>query len=157
MSQYSALVRRLGSHRWFAALGRWMTPLDRRLDRLTNGRWSVLGRQVLPSLLITTRGRNSGLPRTQLLLYAVDGDAYIVVGSNWGQAHHPEWSANLLAQPIARVMLGDREFGVRATLTTGAERERLWQLVQRVWPPYAAYADHAAGRPIRIFRLMPER
>src|SRR4029453_1705395 len=112
MSQYSALVRRLGSRRWFAALGRWMTPLDRRLYRLTNGRWSVLGRQGLPSLLITTRGRNSRRPPTQLLLYAAGGDAYIVVGSNWGQAHHPECSANLLAQPIARVMLGDREFGV---------------------------------------------
>jgi deazaflavin-dependent oxidoreductase (nitroreductase family) len=76
--------------------------------------------------------------------------------SNWGQAHHPAWSANLLAQPTARVILGDREFDVRAVLATGAERDRLWQLVQRIWPGYVAYANRAEGRQIRIFRLTPE-
>jgi deazaflavin-dependent oxidoreductase (nitroreductase family) len=156
MSQYTALLRRLGNQRWFAALGRLVTPLDRRLYRLTNGRWSVIGRHELPSLLITTTGRKSGLPRTQPLLYATDGDEYIVIGSNWGQAHHPAWSANLIAQPSARVTLGEREFGVHATLATGAERERLWELLKRIWPGYAAYARRAEGREIRIFRLTPE-
>jgi deazaflavin-dependent oxidoreductase (nitroreductase family) len=156
MSRYTALIRRLGSRRWFAALGRRTTPLDRRLYRLTRGRWSVLGRHRLPSLLITTTGRKSGLSRTQPLLYATDGDGYIVVGSNWGQAHHPAWSANLLARPTARVTLGDREFDVRAALLTGTERDRLWKLVQPVWPGYAAYAERAENREIRIFRLTPE-
>lgn len=155
MSQYTALVRRLGSQRWFAAVGRRLASLDRRLYRLSRGRWSVIGRKVLPSLLITTTGRKSGLPRTQPLLYAVDGDAYIVVGSNWGQAHHPAWSANLIAQPRARVTLLDREFDVHATLITGAEREPLWQLLQPIWPGYAAYAERAEGRQIRVFRLTP--
>lgn len=156
MSQYTALVQRLGAQRWFAALGRRLAPLDRRLYRLTHGRWSVLGRHSLPWLLITTTGRKSGLPRTQPLLYIMDGGGYIVVGSNWGQAHHPAWSENLLAQPTARVTLGDREFDVRATLTTDAERDRLWQQAQQIWPGYAAYAKRADGRQIRIFRLMPE-
>jgi deazaflavin-dependent oxidoreductase (nitroreductase family) len=155
MSRYTALMRRLGHRRWFAAAGRRLTPLDRRLYRLSHGRWSVIGRTVLPSLLITTTGRTSGLPRTQPLLYAVDGDAYIVVGSNWGQAHHPAWSANLLAEPTARVILLDREFDVDATLITGAERDRLWQLLLPIWPGYAAYAERAEGRQIRIFRLTP--
>jgi deazaflavin-dependent oxidoreductase (nitroreductase family) len=156
MSRYTALVQRLGTQRWFAALGRRLAPLDRRLYRLTRGRWSVIGRHGLPSMLITTTGRKSGLPRTQPLLYAPDGDAYVVVGSNWGQAHHPAWSGNLLAQPAARVTVGDREFAVRATLAAGAERDRLWELVQRVWPGYAGYAVRAEGRQIRIFRLIPE-
>lgn len=155
MSRYTAVLQRLGSQRWFAALGRRLTPLDRRLYQLTRGRWSVIGRHGLPSLLITTIGRKSGLPRTQPLLYANDGDGYIVVGSNWGQEQHPAWSSNLLAQPTARVTLGDREFEVHATLTTGAERDRLWQLVQRIWPGYAAYAVRAEGRQLRIFRLRP--
>jgi deazaflavin-dependent oxidoreductase (nitroreductase family) len=106
-------------------------------------------------MLLTTTGRTSGLPRTQLLLYAIDGDGYIVVGSNWGQAHHPAWSANLLAQPAARVTLGERELDVHATLAAGAERDRLWQRVQRVWPAYTSYAERADGREIRIFRLRP--
>jgi deazaflavin-dependent oxidoreductase (nitroreductase family) len=157
MSRYTALLRRLGARRWFATLGRWLTPIDRRLYRLTGGRWSVIGRHELPSLLLTTTGRTSGLPRTQPLLYAVDGDGYVVIGSNWGQAHHPAWSSNLLAEPAARVLLGDREFDVHATLTTGDERDRLWQSVQRIWPGYAAYAERAAHRELRIFRLAPPR
>jgi deazaflavin-dependent oxidoreductase (nitroreductase family) len=155
MSPYTALVQRLGAQRWFAALGRRLAPLDRRLYRLSDGRWSVVGRHQLPTLLITTTGRKSGLPRTQPLLYATDGGGYVVVGSNWGQAHHPAWSSNLLAQPAARVTLGRREFDVRAALATGAERDRLWELVQPVWPGYAAYAERAEAREIRIFRLTP--
>jgi deazaflavin-dependent oxidoreductase (nitroreductase family) len=156
MSRYTVVLQRLGSQRWFAAIGRRLVPLDRRVYQLTKGRWSAIGKHGLPALLITTTGRKSGLPRTQPLLYSTDGDGYVVVASNWGQAHHPAWSSNLLAQPAARVTLGNREFDVRATLVDGSERERLWQLVQRVWPGYAAYADRAEGRQIRIFRLAPE-
>jgi deazaflavin-dependent oxidoreductase (nitroreductase family) len=153
MSRYTALVQRLGAQRWFAAIGRRLAPLDRRLYRLTGGRYSVIGRHGLPSLLITTTGRKSGLPRTQPLLYTQDGDAFVVVGSNWGQQHHPAWSSNLLAEPKARLTIGTDEFEVRATLVEGAERDRLWRLVQRVWPGYEAYAARAEGRHIRIFRL----
>ncbi len=153
MSRYNALLRRLGSRRWFAAAGRLVTPLDRRLHRWSRGRWSVVGRDQLPSLLITTTGRRSGLPRTQPLLYVTDGDDLVVVGSNWGRPHHPAWSANLLAQPRARVALGGHEFDVHATLATGAERDRLWPLLLRIWPGYAAYAKRADNREIRVFRL----
>ncbi len=156
MSRYTVLLQRLGAQRWFAAAGRRLVPLDRRMYQLTKGRWSAIGKHGLPALLLTTTGRRSGLPRTQPLLYGTDGDGYVVVGSNWGQAHHPAWSANLLAHPTARVTIGDREFGVHATLATGAERDRLWQLVQRIWPGYAAYAQRAGYRQIRIFRLTPD-
>ena len=153
---WTALLRRVGRQRWFARLGRLVTPLDRRLYRLTGGRWSVIGRHELPTLLLTTTGRRSGRPRTQPLLYARDGDAYVVVGSNWGQAAHPAWSANLLAEPAARVTIGGRPpIGVIAALATGAERDRLWLQVQRIWPGYADYADRARDREIRIFRLIP--
>ena len=155
MSSYTTLLRRLGHHRWFAAAGRLLTPIDRRLYRLTRGRWSVIGRHDLPSLLLTTTGRRSGLPRTQPLLYATDGEGYVVIGSNWGRPDHPAWSANLIAQPVARITLGEREIDVRATLATGAERDRLWRLLQRVWPGYATYARRAEHREIRIFRLTP--
>ena len=153
MSRYTALVRRLGTQRWFAALGRRLSRMDGRLYRLSRGRWSVIGRPELPALLITTTGRKTGLPRTQPLLYVIDGDGYVVVGSNWGQAHHPAWSENLLALPSARVTLGDREFDVRATLIDGDERDRLWQSMERIWPGYTAYAERAEGRQIRVFRL----
>jgi deazaflavin-dependent oxidoreductase (nitroreductase family) len=154
---YTALVQRLGHQRWFAAMGRRLTPLDRRVQRWTRGRWSVAGRQVLPELLLTTTGRRSGLPRTQPLLYVRDGEAYVVVGSNWGQAHHPAWSTNLLATPDAALSVDGQEVPVRATLVTGAERDRLWGLLARVWPAYDTYDRRAAGRELRMFSLSPKR
>ncbi|GLY92753.1 nitroreductase family deazaflavin-dependent oxidoreductase [Actinoplanes sp. NBRC 103695] len=130
-------------------------PLDRRLIRLTRGRFSVVGwRTAPPTLLLTTRGRRSGLPRERPVLYARDGDAYLVIGSNWGQDHHPAWSANLLDEPAATVTVAGVTTAVRATFLTGAERDRVWPLLLRVWPAYRSY-DERAGRTLRIFQLLP--
>ncbi|MCB0945391.1 MAG: nitroreductase family deazaflavin-dependent oxidoreductase, partial [Mycobacterium sp.] len=74
--------------------------------------------------LLTTTGRKSGLQRTSALSYLRDGDRLLVLGSNFGQRHHPGWSSNLIAEPEATVALGGTEIPVTATLLTGAERER---------------------------------
>lgn len=150
----ATLARRLGHRRWFASLFRRLVPLDRALGKLTRGRVVALRIDGLPSLLITTTGRKSGEPRTNPLLYATDGDGYVVIGSNWGQAQHPAWSGNLLANPAATVTLDGRCIPVHATLATGAERDRLLALALRVWPAYQTYIERA-GREIRIFRLAP--
>jgi deazaflavin-dependent oxidoreductase (nitroreductase family) len=146
------LTRRLGHHRWFARAFRALVPLDRALGKATRGRVVALHIDGLPSLLITTTGRKSGQPRTNPLLYAPDGDGYAVIGSNWGQQHHPAWSANLLADPHATITLAGREIPVVAELATGAERERLLGLVLEVWPAYQTYMERS-GREIRLFRL----
>ncbi|MBM2616295.1 nitroreductase family deazaflavin-dependent oxidoreductase [Actinoplanes sp. LDG1-06] len=128
-------------------------PLDRRLIRLTKGRLSVTGwRTAPPTLLLTTRGRRSGRLRERPLLYARDGDAYIVMGSNWGQAQHPAWSGNLLADPAGQVTVAGETFAVHAALVEGPERDRLWPLLLRVWPAYREY-DARSGRELRVFRL----
>jgi deazaflavin-dependent oxidoreductase (nitroreductase family) len=151
---FSSIVRRLGSRRWLINFGRAVVPVDRFVGRLSHGRISVLGIVGLPSLMLTTTGRHSGQPRCQPLLYAPDGDGYVVVGSNWGGPTHPGWSANLLADPAATAEVRGRRIPVRAVLAEGAERERLWQLAVRTWP---AYQNYAAGtdRTIRLFRLVP--
>jgi deazaflavin-dependent oxidoreductase (nitroreductase family) len=155
MSVLATLARRWGGQPWFAVVGRAYMRLDRLLGVATKGRFVALGQRELPSLLITTTGRSTGRARTSPLLYAPDGDAYVVIGSNWGQAHHPGWSANLLAHPDAVVTLGGRSIPVRARLIEGAERERLRGLLVRVWPAYATYEQRAEGRQLRVFRLEP--
>ena len=153
MGWYTNVIRSLGHRPWFAAVGRTAVPLDRWLQRTTGGRITVIGRTALPTLLLTTRGRKSGLPRTVPLLYAPDGDSFVVTASNWGQDHHPAWSANLLADPAATVLLdGGREIQVQARLVEGAERDRVWPLVLRVWPAYDTYVERS-GREIRVFVL----
>jgi deazaflavin-dependent oxidoreductase (nitroreductase family) len=148
------LARRLGHRRWFARTFRVLVPLDRALGRMTRGRVVALHIDGLPSLLITTTGRKSGEPRTNPLLYAPDGDGYVVIGSNWGQQHHPAWSGNLLANPHATVTLDGRTIPVRAELAVGAERDRLLNLALEIWPAYQTYIERS-GREIRIFRLTP--
>jgi hypothetical protein len=53
--------------------------------------------------------------------------------------------------------LGGRPFRAEV-ITDDAERARLWDLADRVFPPYAAYRVRAgaAGRVIPIVRLHPE-
>jgi deazaflavin-dependent oxidoreductase (nitroreductase family) len=154
MSWLSVAVRRLGHQPWLGVVGRRLVSLDRRLLRHARWRFAAPSRLSLPpALLLTTTGRRSGQPRTQPLLYAVDGDGWVVIGSNWGQRHHPAWSLNLLAHPDAEIMIGDETVPVRARLVTGTERDRLWQQLLTIWPAYRSY-EQRAGRDLRIFRLV---
>jgi deazaflavin-dependent oxidoreductase (nitroreductase family) len=145
-----SLARALGQRRWFARLGPVVVSTDRLVARLTGGRLIALG--VVPSLLLTTTGRRSGQPRTTPLLCLPDGDALLVIGSNWGGPRHPAWALNLLAHPDASVVRKGRRFPVRAQLLTGPDRERAWRLALRQWPAYHAYAERA-GRELHVFRL----
>jgi deazaflavin-dependent oxidoreductase (nitroreductase family) len=156
VSAFSALLRRLGHRPWFAALGRRLVPADRWLSARTHGRFVAFGRADLPSLLLTTTGRRSGQPRPTPLLYVADGEAFVVVGSNWGQRNHPSWTVNLIAHPAAMVSIGGREISVRARLTSGAERERLLARLATMWPAYRTYQERAAARELRVFRLEPD-
>ena len=148
------LARRLGRQRWVVALARrLLAPVDRLVSRATGGRVVALG--LAPSLVLTTTGRRSGRPRSNPLQYVRDGDAFVVVGSNWGQPRHPAWALNLLADPSATVTVTGRRVRVLARLTTGAERDRLWRLLVAQWPPYESYRARAGGRTMHVFRLEP--
>ena len=149
-----SLVRGLGHRRWFARLGPVLVPADKLAARVTGGRLVALG--LVPSLLLTTTGRRSGRPRTTPLLGVPDGDAFIVIGSNWGGPRHPAWALNLLARPDASVAHKGRRFPVRARLLTGADRDRAWRLALRHWPAYQTYADRA-GRELYVCRLSSRR
>jgi deazaflavin-dependent oxidoreductase (nitroreductase family) len=154
--RYPALVRKLGHTYWFPRLGRALVPVDRFLQRTSKGRLTVLGSQVLPQLLLTSYGRQTGQPRTVALLYARHGDDYLVVASNWGQQQHPSWSANLLAEPKARIEVDGRKTAVTARLTEGAERQECWAAVTKVWPAYDTY-EARSRRTLRVFTLEPTR
>lgn len=155
MSPVAAVLRRLGHQRWFARLGRAYVPLDTALGKLTRGRFVALSGRSLPSLLLTTTGRRTGQARTVPLLYAPDGDAFVVIGSNWGQRHQPAWSGNLLATPEATVTVGGRVVAVRARQVTGDERDDLFERLLGVWPAYHTYQTRAGDRELRVFRLEP--
>lgn len=150
------IAQRLGRRPTVARISsRVMPPLDRIVHRLTRGR-TTLSTLLFPTLMLTTTGRRSGLPRRQPLLYVRDGEAFVVVGSNFGQAAHPAWSANLLADPHAVVEVLGRRVEVRARLLDAEAKQRLWPQLVRVWPGFDDYVQRS-GRDIRVFALEPLR
>ena len=94
----------------------------------------------VPTLLLTTTGRKSGLRRRTALIYGVDDAAYVVVASKGGAPDHPAWFLNLQANPDVELQVGAEVFAARARVTAGAERERLWQALAQIWPAYNEYA-----------------
>lgn len=93
----------------------------------------------VPTLLLTTRGRSTGLLRRTALIYGRDGDGYLVVASQGGALEHPQWYRNLLADPAATVQVGPEEFAARARTASRPERDRLWPVMTAIWPAYDEY------------------
>ena len=91
-------------------------------------------------LLLTTTGRTSGEPRTTPLIYAADGDRYVIVASKGGAPDDPGWYLNLSKTPEVELQVNDDVFRARASTVEGAERERLWAEANEVWPHYEEYA-----------------
>jgi F420H(2)-dependent quinone reductase len=102
--------------------------LHQRVYRLTGG---AIGRHVAgrPALILHTVGRRTGKPRTTALVYARDGDDYLVVASYGGSPQHPAWFLNLEANPRVEVQVGRQRRPATARVAEGEERERLWRLV----------------------------
>ena len=111
----------------------------------------------VPTLLLRTTGRRSGATRTNGLVYARDGDDYLVVPSNGGADRAPAWLHNLQAKSAVEVQIGrDRQPATaRVVETTDPEHARLWQIVNaNNKDRYSAYQQQTA-RPIPVIALTP--
>ena len=118
----------------------------------TDGRYTLLGPIGAPTLLLETTGAKSGLARVSPLLYGRDGERLIVVGSNFGQAHHPAWTGNLLAHPEATVIMGGQRIPVRAERLTGAAASAAYRRMAELASVYDVYRGRT-DREIRVFAL----
>jgi deazaflavin-dependent oxidoreductase (nitroreductase family) len=146
------VVNTVGATRAGSWLVRTLTPLDRRVLTRSRGRYTLLGPIGAPTLLLSTVGAKSGLRRVSPLLYTRDGAQLLVIGSNFGQAHHPAWTANLRANPAAVVTIGGREIPVLARELTGDERTTAIARFIELTPVYAAY-QRRTDRDLRVFAL----
>ena len=135
---------------WISRRAGW--KLDPILMRLSGGRLGF--GLILPTALLETRGARTGRARRNAVIYFHDGERVTIVASKLGMPHHPGWFHNLRANPDVR--FGGRPFRAEV-VDDPAERTRLWQLADRIFPSYAAYRDRAAraGRTIRIVQLVP--
>jgi len=150
------LTRKMATSKGFRKVGPKVVPhLDRFLHKVTGGR-VILSRLMVPSMVLTTTGRKSGLARESPLACVPDGDGgWWVVGSNFGQQSHPAWTGNLIADPRATVSYEHRETPVVAHLLTDDEKAQTWPKLTAVWPAYDDYVV-SSGRNIRVFHLAPD-
>ena len=112
-----------------------------------------------PVVLVTSTGAHSGRPHTTPLVYLREqdgqggpGDRIYVFGSMGGAPKHPAWYHNLKAHPDATVEVGTEKYQVRATIMTGAERDRLFQKQASLRPQFAEYQSRTT-RTIPVVAL----
>jgi deazaflavin-dependent oxidoreductase (nitroreductase family) len=104
-------------------------------------------------VLLTTKGRRSGEPRTTPMMFHRDGDRVLVIASNVGAATHPDWYRNLAAEPHVTVEIGDETYPALAVATEGADRERVWAEIKELYPFFADHEAKAAPRTIPVVAL----
>jgi deazaflavin-dependent oxidoreductase (nitroreductase family) len=155
VTPYEQAVGRLAASR----AGAWaflhvFSRIDRRLVPLTHGGLSVaIG---APVGLLETRGARTGRLRRVPLLYVLDGESVILVGSNGGSRSDPAWLGNIRAREMVRFLCRERGWQeYRARVAAGAERARCWELAIDLYSGYGAYQARAGDREIPVVVLSP--
>ena len=113
--------------------GLWLLHVHQAIYDLSDGRvgHGILG---VPCLLLRTTGRRTGRSRTSALVYARDGEDYVVVASLGGSDQAPAWLHNVRAEPHVGVQVGRRRFAATAAVVERHHEDyvRLWRLVNQV-------------------------
>jgi deazaflavin-dependent oxidoreductase (nitroreductase family) len=109
-----------------------------RVYRETNGEKGYLWNGS-PILLITTKGRKSGQPRTIPIIFTPVGDKYVIIASKGGSPEHPLWYRNILEEPKVQVQVKGDVFDAVARTAPSPEREQLWAEATKNWPNYDTY------------------
>lgn len=126
------------------------------LYKATGGR---IGHNMIgvPTLLLSTTGARSGLPRTSALVYARDGEDYLLVASNGGSDSPPAWLHNVRAHPDVEIQIERRRMKAAASVigASDPDYQRLWGIVnENNKDRYAAYQQQTS-RPIPIVAVRP--
>ena len=107
-----------------------------------------------PMLLLHTKGRKTGLPRTNPVVYLPDGDRFVIIASKGGAPKDPQWYRNLVADPNVEIEVGTRRIPVKAVVITGPERDELYGRQAEIMPAFADY-ERKTERTIPVIALEP--
>jgi deazaflavin-dependent oxidoreductase (nitroreductase family) len=154
MALLTPLAVRIGAISWMPRLLPQIMWLDQLIRRLTRGRITLLDIAGLPNLVLTVRGRKSGIPRTLPLLCVPYGDDILIAGSNFGSPKEPIWVKNIEANPEVTVRFRRRTVKMVARHLEGDERATAWSHMLQTWPNFARY-EQRTDRRIKVFLLTP--
>ncbi|MGH2914171.1 MAG: nitroreductase family deazaflavin-dependent oxidoreductase [Solirubrobacteraceae bacterium] len=108
----------------------------------------------MPLLLLHHTGARTGAARINPLVYARDGERYVIFASKAGAPTNPDWYHNLRAHPEARIEVGTDRLEVVASEADPAERERLFGAQAQHSPQFAEY-QRKTDRVIPAIVLTP--
>ena len=122
----------------------------------------LIGHRLLgvPTILLRTTGRKSGVERTSALVYVADDqspETLLVVASNGGANRPPAWLLNLTAKSDVTVQLGRKSYPASATAVYPGEPDydRLLKLCdENNKGRYSRYRS-MTERPIPVVALTP--
>jgi len=90
------------------------------------------------------------------MLYTWHGGGYVIVVSKAAADHHPAWHHNLRAHPDAvTIKVGGRRIPAHLREAEGAEREKLWRLVNDNYNGHQVYQQPAGQRAVPVVPLEP--
>ncbi len=107
--------------------------------RATDGEEGYSWQRGTTILLLTTRGRKSGVERTTPLIFERHGDDYLIVASRGGTDAPPGWYVNLQAEPDVQVQVKGDVFRAHARDATPEEKPEMWRKMAAAWPDYDEY------------------
>jgi len=112
----------------------------------TDGEVGYLWREGATILILTTTGAKTGQPRTSVVTYTRDGDAYVVAASKNGMPTNPAWFANLVANPTVTIETEGKTTEAKAEVALGSDRDELWDRHVLAYPAFADYPPMTGGR-----------
>ena len=152
MGLLTPLAIRIGGISWMPRFLPQITWLDKRIQRVTRGRLTVLDIAGLPNLMLTVIGRKSGVPRETPLLCVPYGEDILIAGSYFGSPKEPIWVKNIEANPDVTVRFRRRTKPMVARRLEGDERAEAWSTMKETWPNFAKYEERT-DRRIKVFLL----
>jgi deazaflavin-dependent oxidoreductase (nitroreductase family) len=93
----------------------------------------------MPMILVTMKGAKSGKEYTMPLVYSKDGNRYVIIASMAGAPNNPDWYHNIKAHPEVTLEIGTERFAAKAIITSGEERERLFNAQAAIMPIFNDY------------------
>ena len=107
-----------------------------------------------PIIVLYTTGAKSGQRRRSIVTTSRDGDAWVIAGTNGGhRAVHPNWLANIKADPNVTIEVGADTYEATAQEIIGPERDRLWAQHVEQLPHFGKYPEQITERTIPVVKI----
>ncbi len=115
------------------------------------------GHRFTTCLLLESLGRKSAERRITPLIYGDMNGEVVIAASKGGADIHPGWYWNIKAMDQVSIQIGGQAFACTWREPEGAERERIWNFMEGIYPPYRDYQAGTQRKiPLIVFSICDE-